>query len=183
MVKIVVMRYPESEFIQSPNFRRGRKDNVSKIVLHVTDGQAKLQRAVEHLCKPENQVSAHFIIGQDGSVIQLVDTDNTAWHASGANNYSIGIEHVARSKGELSSDDEGLDFTEEQYLSSVRLVKWLLEQYNLTSKDILGHSELTDENGKYLSTHRDCPYKCIDKAKYFSLLNYDKNTDMVQGIR
>lgn len=167
------MKYPDAEFKPSPNFKRGRKDDIKLIVAHVTDGGPNLDRAVEHLSKPENEVSAHFIIGQDGTVVQLVDTQDTAWHAKGANSSSIGIEHCARSKGELSKDDPGLDFTEGQYLSSVKLVKWLLEQYNLTIDNVVGHCDLVDDKGNYLSTHRDCPFKCIDRQKYYELLKQE----------
>lgn len=33
---------------------------------------------------------------------------DTAWHASGVNAHTVGIEHVARTPGELGLDDPGL---------------------------------------------------------------------------
>ena len=153
------MKYPNAIWSPTQNFKRGRKEDVSLIVLHITDGQKDLKRAIEHLSKPKNQVSAHFLIGQDGTVVQLVDTEDTAWHASGVNNKSIGIEHCARSPKEFSDEDPGLPMTDEQYQSSALLVNWLCELYNLPKdrNHILGHSELIDEDGKPLSSHRDCP--------------------------
>ena len=40
-------------------------------------------------------------IGQGGEIYQFVQLEDIAWHAKGWNNDSIGIEHVARSPGEL----------------------------------------------------------------------------------
>jgi len=37
-------------------------------------------------------ISTHFVIDNDGTIVQLVDTNDIAWHARGANNHSIGID-------------------------------------------------------------------------------------------
>lgn len=37
-------------------------------------------------------ISSHFVIDNDGTIYQLVDTNNIAWHAKGSNNNSIGID-------------------------------------------------------------------------------------------
>ena len=37
-------------------------------------------------------ISTHFVIDNDGTIVQLVDTNNIAWHASGANTDSVGID-------------------------------------------------------------------------------------------
>jgi len=168
-----VGQYEKSIWSPSPNFNWGRKGNkVSTIVIHITDGQEKLDRAVEHLQKKENQVSAHFIIGRDGTIVQLVKIENIAWHAAGANNISVGIEHIARSPGELSITDEGLPVTDAQYRSSADLVKWLCGKLDLPiNRDhIKGHCELVDKNGKFISSHRDCPNRIWDWNKYMDLL-------------
>ena len=46
---------------------------------------------------PNSHVSAHYIVGQDGRVLQLVSEDDTAYQAGqySANQRSIGIEHEA----------------------------------------------------------------------------------------
>ena len=41
---------------------------------------------------PGTYASAHYIIGNDGVVIRCVPENEVAYHASSANNYSIGIE-------------------------------------------------------------------------------------------
>lgn len=165
--------YEKSIWHPSPNFRKGRSEKVSTIVIHITDGQEKLENSVEHLCKPDNQVSAHFVIGRDGTIAQLVKIDDTAWHAKGANGYSVGIEHCARSPKELSNTDKGLPVTNEQYLASANLVRWLCKYFDLeiNRTTIQGHCELRDGNGNILSTHRDCPNRIWDWDYYMSLIN------------
>lgn len=37
-------------------------------------------------------ISTHFVIDNDGTIVQLVDPNNIAWHAKGANKYGIGID-------------------------------------------------------------------------------------------
>jgi len=37
-------------------------------------------------------ISTHFVIDNDGTIVQLVDTNHIAWHARSANKYSIGID-------------------------------------------------------------------------------------------
>jgi len=56
--------------------------------------------ARDWLCNPEAEVSAHYILSEQGDVVQLVDEDQRAWHAgagawgdiSDVNSRSIGIE-------------------------------------------------------------------------------------------
>ncbi len=84
----------------SPNFgeRRGgaRPDLV---VIHYT-AMASCAAALERLCDPEAEVSAHYLISEAGEVLSLVPEEARAWHAgAGAwgavtdvNSRSIGIE-------------------------------------------------------------------------------------------
>ncbi|MDE1147362.1 MAG: N-acetylmuramoyl-L-alanine amidase [Azospirillaceae bacterium] len=86
----------------SPNHgSRPEGTAVDILVLHYT-GMASAEAALDRLCDPEAQVSAHYLVEEDGGVWQLVDEDRRAWHAGrGAwgpagdvNSRSIGIEVV-----------------------------------------------------------------------------------------
>ncbi len=87
---------------KSPNFnaRRGA-DKPSMIILHYT-GMETAKAALEKMCDPESEVSAHYMIDEDGSILQLVEDEHRAWHAGVAhwagetdiNSHSIGIEIV-----------------------------------------------------------------------------------------
>lgn len=69
------------------------------IVMHYTGAQSTIG-ALEHLTSKTSEVSAHFLIGQDGSLFQMVPLNKKAWHAgesswrgrSSVGDFSIGIE-------------------------------------------------------------------------------------------
>ena len=147
------MRCPFASWTASPNFTKGRSGAaIDRIVVHQTDGQPRLDRAVEHLANPdsEHRVSAHFLIGREGEVVQLVDVGDTAWHCSGWNKSSIGIEHCARAPKELGHDDPGLPLTEPQLDASARLVAWLLRELGLQLAAVVPHCSSP------VTTHKDC---------------------------
>jgi N-acetylmuramoyl-L-alanine amidase/AmpD protein len=100
--------YGKFLWIQSPNFgKRPKGAVVDTIVVHSTD-ISTLESTTKWFCDTKSQVSAHFTIGKDGSVIQHISTFDRAWHAGvstdamghgNVNDYSIGIELVNRDDG------------------------------------------------------------------------------------
>ena len=95
---------PESSVVAevrpSPNHNeRAGSGTPDMIVLHYT-GMPDDQDAISHLCNPASEVSAHYVVLQDGYIIQLVAEARRAWHAgtsswageSDINSRSIGIE-------------------------------------------------------------------------------------------
>lgn len=40
----------------------------------------------------KREISSHFVIDNDGTIYQMMDTNDIAWHAKGVNNISIGID-------------------------------------------------------------------------------------------
>jgi N-acetyl-anhydromuramyl-L-alanine amidase AmpD len=173
-----VKDYIPAQWLPSTNYTRGRSKAITTIVLHHTDGQPRFDRAVEHLTKPGGQVSAHFVVGRGGEVAQLVRLEDTAWHASGVNSVSVGVEHCARTPGELdrgdrwakltrtqraalldpgapaelldSATDPGLQLTDAQLDASAALVAWLLRRLRLAPAAVLGHCRVPG------TSHLDC---------------------------
>lgn len=93
-----------AEVLPSPNHgaRVGEGVGVARpdiLLLHYT-GMESTAQAVEWLRSPERQVSAHYVVFEDGRILQLVPEARRAWHAGvsawgGArdiNSRSIGIE-------------------------------------------------------------------------------------------
>ena len=84
----------------SPNFN-DRKTKVDMLVLHYT-GMETGQAALERMLDAQAEVSAHYMVWEDGRVNQLVDEDKRAWHAgvgswqgdTDLNSCSVGIEIV-----------------------------------------------------------------------------------------
>ena len=55
----------------SPNFD-ARQAPVSLLILHYTN-MASAAAAVARMCDQDSKVSAHYLIGEDGSITQMVD--------------------------------------------------------------------------------------------------------------
>ena len=166
--------YPLASWSPSPNYSSRRGAVVDKVVIHITDGSPSLSGCVERFQKAETKASPHFVVGRDGTVVQLVELDRAAWHASGWNRESVGIEHIARTPGELkgwaklsretrrklveseadaeATTDPGLMPTEAQLAASVTLVRWLCEKLGLPMdrRHVVGHYESPT------TTHEDC---------------------------
>jgi N-acetylmuramoyl-L-alanine amidase len=79
--------------------KNGRKPDM--IVLHYT-GMPSGEAALQRLCVPESKVSAHYVVFEDGRIVQCVPEERRAWHAgvsswageTDLNSCSIGIEIV-----------------------------------------------------------------------------------------
>lgn len=85
----------------------------------------------------KTSVSAHFIIGYDGEILQCVPLDEIAYAVSGRNYDSVSIECCHK-----AADGS---FTQETYDSLISLLAWLTDAYGLDTEDILRHY---DSNGK-----------------------------------
>lgn len=93
-------------------------------------------------------VSAHFIIGYEGEIIQCLPLDEIGYAVQTRNYDSISIECCYKAK-------DG-SFTQETYDSLVALLQWLVDVYDLDTDDILRHY---DCGGKkcplYYTEHED----------------------------
>lgn len=135
------------------------RPNWDLIVIHCTDGQSRAAPVAEMFATfdPKHPRSAHFVVDQDGSVIQCVPLRFPAYHAHRANQWSVGIEHCARTPGERGSRDPGLPPSNALYAGSARLVAWLLVSGGFVASRaiIKGHSE-----ADATTTHTRCPLGC-----------------------
>jgi N-acetylmuramoyl-L-alanine amidase len=91
----------------SPNKGSRGSTKVTTLVWHYTAG-AGAQGAISWLCNPEAKASAHFVVGRDGKITQLVPLSDAAWHCGGSsvtNAQSIGVELV--NPGIVTQDSDG----------------------------------------------------------------------------
>lgn len=133
MAKLITKRYLSIH----PDSRSGKKLwEVRNIVVHYTGNPGTTAdqnwRNFENN-KPER--SAHFIIGLDGEILQLMPLDEVAWAVgvTEGNFTSISIETC-------HPDDSG-KFTDATYESLVKLVSWLCNTFGLDRDDVKKHSE------------------------------------------
>jgi N-acetylmuramoyl-L-alanine amidase len=132
--------------LPSPNHDE-RTEPVDMLILHYT-GMETAQAAVDRLRDPEAQVSAHYVVDEDGTVLRLVPEDRRAWHAgishwrgnTALNGRSIGIEIVN------PGHDWGYrDFPVLQLAAVCDLCLSILARHNIPQRNIVGHSDVAPD--------------------------------------
>ena len=122
-----------------PESRSGEKlKEVKNVVVHyVGNPNTSAINNWSYFEHQNNYVSAQFIIGLDGEIIQCMPLDEVAWAVGNleGNFTSISIE--------CCHPDESGRFTEETYKSLVKLVSWLCNTYGLDQDDVLRHYDYT----------------------------------------
>jgi N-acetyl-anhydromuramyl-L-alanine amidase AmpD len=132
----------------SPNFNeRPEGTVVDTIVLHATVLDT-LDEVVEKFADPSSQVSAHYTIDRDGTIVCHVSEDLRAWHAGqsrmkdgrvSVNDFSIGIEMV--------NLNDGLDpFPDAQIQAMRELVAAIISRHPI--QHIVTHYECADPPGR-----------------------------------
>jgi beta-N-acetylhexosaminidase len=79
-------------------------------------------------------VCAHFIVDKDGTIYQLVPLTVMCRHTVGLNYTAIGIEHVGTSDAAILGNPRQLG-------ASLRLTAWLMAQYHIQLRNVIGHNE------------------------------------------
>lgn len=130
---------PLAEWVPSPN-QDMRRPVI--IVIHATE-QDGVERSLQTL-RTSNRggpVSAHYLIGRDGALYQLVADERRAWHAGGGrwgtitdlNSASIGIE---------LDNNGGAGFPPEQVETLVRLLDDLCTRLHIPRSQIIAHADM-----------------------------------------
>ena len=96
-------------------------------------------------------VSAHFLVDQDGTIHQLLPETTMARHVIGLNHLSIGVENVGGA--------EGVPLTQAQAAANTALVCWLSTQHDLSH--LIGHHEYRQMEGSALFDERDPRYRTV----------------------
>ncbi|OYX82410.1 MAG: N-acetylmuramoyl-L-alanine amidase [Flavobacteriales bacterium 32-34-25] len=132
-----------TEWISTVNFNL-RKPNF--IIIHHT-AQDSIEQTIKTFTKVSAQVSAHYIVADDGHVVQMLNDYLRAWHAglsswgknTDINSASIGIE----------LDNNGSEaFSEAQISSLMALLSKLKKDYNIPAQNIIGHSDIAPTRKK-----------------------------------
>lgn len=131
------------EFKASPNYSNRPSDMINMIVIHATASES-FDGALSWMLNPSSKVSAHYLVGKNGKVVQLVKDDKKAWHAGvsewneikNCNDYSIGIE--------LVNKNNGIDpYPEEQIKALAVLIHGLqISHPKITPNRIVGHYQI-----------------------------------------
>ncbi len=128
-------------------------DSIDKIVIHyLGNPKTSAQENRDYFESLKNlqdtYMSANYVVGTDGEIIQCVPDGEVAWASNKANYYSISVENCHR--------DESGKFTEATYWSDVHLVAYLTEKYDLDRDDIIRHYDVTGKDcPKWYVEHED----------------------------
>ena len=127
----------------SPNFgdRRGRR--VELVVLHYT-AMPTCAEALARLCDPVAEVSAHYLIDADGTLLSLIDEAARAWHA-GAGKWGGEGDVNSRSIGIELANPGDRPFPEPQMRALERLLREVLARHALPPQAVIAHSDMAPD--------------------------------------
>jgi N-acetylmuramoyl-L-alanine amidase len=130
----------------SPN-HDARNQPPDILLLHYT-GMTSTADAIDRLCDPAAKVSSHYVVEEDGNVLQLVPEACRAWHAglsswegvSDINSRSIGIE--------IANPGHGFgypDFPENQIVAVIALCRDIVARHCVRPDRVLAHSDVAPQ--------------------------------------
>ena len=79
-------------------------------------------------------VCSHFVVGSDGTIVQMVPLSIMCRHTVGLNYTAIGIEHVGFRDADVLGNPRELR-------ASLRLTRWLRCRLGIPVRNVIGHSE------------------------------------------
>lgn len=124
----------------SPNFGPRRNGLCPEfVVLHYT-AMPDAEAALERLCEPEHEVSAHYLVGRDGRLWQLVEEEQRAWHA-GAGTWAGQGDVNSRSIG-IELDNSGTHPYSEPLMARLEvLISDILVRWSIGPEGVIGHQD------------------------------------------
>ena len=118
---------PALSWVPSPNVSQ-RSADVDLVVIHDCEGD--FDASVEWFGEKRSQVSAHFVIRQDGAKIdQCVRVSDKAWHACAFNSRSIGIEMAGYARN---------GYSDALLTTAARLTAYLCKTYGIPIRHAVG---------------------------------------------
>ncbi|MBX3576812.1 MAG: N-acetylmuramoyl-L-alanine amidase [Rhizobiaceae bacterium] len=134
------------------------------LVLHYT-GMTSGTAAEDWLADPASQVSSHYLVHEDGEVVQMVEERARAWHAGRSfwrgdrdvNSRSIGIEIV--NPGHAFGY---ADFPERQVDAVIELCGGIVARHGMRPDLVLGHSDVAP--GRKVDPGEKFPWRRLHAA-------------------
>ena len=133
------------DVVASPNHgERAAGRLPDMIVLHYT-GMQDAQEALLRLCSEGSGVSSHYVVMEDGRIVQCVPESRRAWHAGESywagetdiNSCSIGIE-IINAGHEFGYPD----FPKRQVAATIALCRGIVLRRGIPPQRVLAHSDV-----------------------------------------
>ena len=172
---------------------RKSTSKIHYIIIHYT-AMNSVRETIELLCNSRSKVSCHFLISKKGIIYNIVDEKYRAWHAgksrwkkdSDINSSSIGIELI--NTGHYLKFEK---YPKKQINSLIILLRKLKRKYNISNKNILGHSDVAPNRKidpgqkfpwKILANHKLVYLPKISKLKINDKIKKSKITDFKRKL-
>ncbi|MBN8919692.1 MAG: N-acetylmuramoyl-L-alanine amidase [Rhizobiales bacterium] len=134
-----------AECVPSPNHGERRHGGGPDILLLHYTGMPDTLAALRRLCSADAEVSAHYLVFEDGRIVQCVPEARRAWHAGASrwrdiddvNSHSIGVE-IANPGHEHGYRD----FPSVQIDAVTALARDILDRHPIRARDVLAHSDV-----------------------------------------
>jgi len=132
----------------SPNHgERAAGAPIDMLILHYT-GMQSADEALKRLCDPRAEVSAHYLVQEDGTILQCVPEARRAWHAgksfwkgeTDVNSRSIGVEIV-----NPGHEFGYRAFPDIQIEAVAGLAKDICRRHDIHPWMVLAHSDISPE--------------------------------------
>ena len=160
----------------SLNFdKRKRKPKEIKFIIFHYTGMKRERDAINQLTEQGSKVSSHYLIKNNGQILNLVPDLYIAWHAGisnwkkykSINKSSIGIEISNPGHENIYKK-----FSKKQINSVLKLSKFLIKKYKIKTEFILGHSDIAPDRKK--DPGEKFPWKYLAKNKIGYWHNFDE---------
>ena len=151
--------------LKTQNYEISNNRKIEYIIIHYTDMKT-LGLAIKRLQSGIAKVSCHYIISKRGTVYQLVQEKDIAWHAGiskwgkdvNLNNKSIGIE----------LDNNGSEnYPVKQIKSLIKLLRKIKKRHKISKNKVLGHSHIA--SGRKIDPGPKFPWKMLFNEKLSNL--------------
>lgn len=157
---------------------------IDMLVLHYT-GMESAAAALDRLCDPAAQVSAHYVVEEDGTVWQLVDESLRARHAGvsswrgvqGCNDRSVGVEIVN------PGHEHGYrDFPALQMAAVCELCLEILARHPIPPRNVVAHSDIAPDRKQDPGERFDWPGLARNGVGLWPPAAPDPGAALVEGI-
>lgn len=134
---------PQLKLTQRPSPNCGQRRDGARpdlVVVHYT-AMDSAEAAARTLCNPETEVSAHYLIAEDGEVFALVPEDQRAWHA-GAGAWGDVVDVNSRSIGIELANTGFAPFAAPQMDVLETLLRGIMTRWAIPPERVIGHSDM-----------------------------------------
>ena len=158
-IRAIPVNSTGQDFVGTTNFGL-RKPNY--VIIHHT-AQNSTEQTLKTFTTAKTQVSAHYVIGKNGMIYQMLNDYLRAWHGGAAkwgnltdiNSSSIGIE----------LDNNGFEqFSESQIEGLLTVLSKLKKTHNIPDANFIGHSDIAP--GRKVDPNINFPWKKLAENGY-----------------